>query len=81
MVQLLKEEGEIHVRRSPIRLLNNKLLRKNVFQPTENLKQMDLYGGALNYEGFKVLNSVEALLAYHGDKKRVRSRLICTPAC
>jgi hypothetical protein len=41
---------------------------------------MDLNGDTLNYEGIKVLKSVEAL-AYHGDKKRVRNRLICTPAC
>jgi butyrate kinase len=35
-------------------------LRKNVFSPIEILKQMDLRGGTLNYEGIGVLNDVES---------------------
>ncbi len=41
---------------------------------------MDLKGGTLNYEGIKVFNEVE-VAAYSGDKKRVKNRLVCTPAC
>jgi hypothetical protein len=55
-------------------------LRRNVFKPEEILKQMDLRGGTLNYEGLKVLNDVEAS-AYIGNKKRIRNRLLCTPSC
>ncbi len=55
-------------------------LRKNVFKPSEVLKQMDLRGGTLNYEGISVLNDVEAS-SYVGNKKRIRNRLLCTPAC
>lgn len=55
-------------------------LRQNVFQPAAILKQMDLKGGTLNYEGIKVLNDVETA-GYTGEKRRVRNRLICTPAC
>jgi hypothetical protein len=55
-------------------------LQRNVFKPEEILKQMDLRGGLLKYEGLKVLNDVEAL-AYIGNEKRIRNRLFCTPAC
>jgi hypothetical protein len=57
-----------------------KWLRNNVFKPAEILKQMDICGGTLNYEGIKVLNDVEAS-GFGGNKKRIRNRLICTPAC
>ncbi len=59
---------------------SKKWLRNNVFKPSEILKQMDLRGGTLNYEGIKVLNDVEAS-ASDGNKRRMRNRLICTPAC
>ena len=59
---------------------SKKWLRDNVFKPSEILKQMDLRGGTLNYEGITVLNDVEAS-AYTGTGKRFRGRLICTPAC
>jgi hypothetical protein len=52
---------------------SKKWLRKNVFKPAEILKQMDLRGRTLNYEEIKVLND--------GNMKRIRNRLICTPAC
>jgi hypothetical protein len=35
-------------------------LRKHVFNPAAILKQMDLRGGTLNYEGLSVLNDVES---------------------
>ena len=35
-------------------------LQKNVFKPATILKEMDLKGGTLNYEGIKVFNDVEA---------------------
>jgi hypothetical protein len=54
-----------------------KWLRNNVFKPSEILRQMDIRGGTLNYEGIKVLNDVEA--AYSGFGKR--GRLLCTPTC
>jgi hypothetical protein len=59
---------------------SKKWLRQNVFKPSEILKQMDLRGGTLNYEGISVLNDVEAS-AYTGSKSRLRGRLLCTPAC
>jgi hypothetical protein len=55
-------------------------LRQNAFKPSETLKQKDLRGGTLNYEGICVLNDVEAS-SYVGNKKRIRNRLLCTPAC
>jgi hypothetical protein len=58
-----------------------KWLRKNVFVPAAILKQMDLRGGTLNYEGIKVLNDVEASATDGTNMRRIRSRLICTPAC
>jgi hypothetical protein len=48
-----------------------------VFKPSEILKQMDLRGGTLNYEGIKVLNDVEAS-ASDSNQRRMRNRLICT---
>ncbi len=39
---------------------SKKWLRNNIFTPHEMLKQMDLRGGTLNYEGISVLNDVEA---------------------
>jgi hypothetical protein len=54
-----------------------KWLRNNVFKPSEILRQMDIRGGTLNYEGIKVLNDVEA--AYSGFGKR--GKLLCTPTC
>jgi hypothetical protein len=59
---------------------SEKWLRQNVFKPSEILKQMDLRGGTLNYEGISVLNDVEAS-AYTASKSRLRGRLLCTPAC
>jgi hypothetical protein len=56
---------------------SKKWLRKNVFKPSEILKQMDLRGGTLNYEGIKVLNDVEAS-ASDSNQRRMRNRLICT---
>jgi hypothetical protein len=41
---------------------------------------MDLHVGTLNYEGIKVLNDVKAY-ADGGNNRRMRNRLICTPAC
>lgn len=57
-----------------------KWLRKNVFTPEEILKQMDLHGGTLNYEGISILNEVEAA-SHNGRKLPYGSRLLCTPAC
>jgi hypothetical protein len=51
-----------------------KWLRKNVFTAELILKQMDLSGGTLNYEGISILNKVEAT-SYKGDRIRIRSRL------
>ena len=58
-----------------------KWLRKNVFVPAAILKQMDLRGGTLTYEGIKVLNDVEASATDGTNMRRIRNRLICTPAC
>ena len=44
------------------------------------LKQMDLSGGTLNYEGISILNNAEATSS-KGDRIRIRNRLLCTPAC
>jgi hypothetical protein len=55
-------------------------LRKNVFTSVEILRQMDLRGGTLNYEGLSVMNDVETA-AYKGDLKRIKDRVIPTPAC
>jgi len=57
-----------------------KWLRKNVFTPEQILKQMDLNGGTLNYEGISILNNIESEY-YKGDAKRVHNRLLCTPSC
>jgi hypothetical protein len=54
-------------------------LRKNVFTPVEILRQMDIRGGTLNYEGLSILNDVEAA-AYKGRLKWVRDRVIPTPS-
>jgi len=51
-----------------------KWLRKNVFMAKLILKQMDLSGGTLNYEGISILNNVEATSS-KGDRIRIRSRL------
>jgi hypothetical protein len=56
-----------------------KWLRSNVFTPQEILKQMDIHGGTLNYQGISVLNDVETS-AYKGECKRVRDRVLCTPS-
>jgi hypothetical protein len=55
-------------------------LRSNVFNPVEILKQMDLRGGTLNYEGLTVLNDVESAAMPCG-KKRMFGRLLPTPSC
>jgi hypothetical protein len=55
-------------------------LRKNVFTSVEILRQMDLRGGTLNYEGLSVMNDVETA-AYKGDLKCIKDRVIPTPAC
>jgi hypothetical protein len=57
-----------------------KWLRKNVFTLEQILKQMDLNGGMLNYEGISILNNVESEY-YKGDAKRIRNRLLYTPSC
>jgi len=57
-----------------------KWLRKNVFTPEQILKQMDLSGGTLNYEGISILNKVEAA-SFNGNRQRLRNRLLCTPSC
>mmetsp|Transcript_17010 Transcript_17010/g.24234 ORF Transcript_17010/g.24234 Transcript_17010/m.24234 type:complete len:220 (-) Transcript_17010:1540-2199(-) len=59
---------------------SKKWLRANIFTPAEILKQMDLHGGTLNYQGISVLNDVESA-AYKGSKRRFRNRVLCTPAC
>lgn len=55
-------------------------LRKNIFTPVEILRQMDIRGGTLNYEGLAVLNDVEAA-AYKGNLRRIRDRVLPTPPC
>jgi hypothetical protein len=54
-------------------------LRKYVFHPRSILKQMDLRGGTLNYEGIAVLNDVESA-AMDSGKRRQYGRMIPTPA-
>jgi hypothetical protein len=44
-----------------------KWLKNNVFTTEQILKQMDLSGGTLNYEGISILNNVEAA-SYKGDR-------------
>lgn len=51
-----------------------KWLRKNVFTPEQILKQMDLHGGTLNYEGISILNKIEAA-PYTGNNTRVAKKL------
>jgi hypothetical protein len=53
---------------------------KNIFTLELILKQMDLHGGTLNYEGITILNKIEAAY-YTGDKQQYRDRLLCTWAC
>ncbi len=55
-------------------------LRRYVFTPERILKQMDLSGGTLNYEGISILNGIKAA-SYTGNKTRYRNRLVCTPYC
>jgi len=57
-----------------------KWIQRNLFTPEQILKQMDLHGGTLNYEGITILNKIEPSY-YNGDKQRYRDRLLCTPAC
>jgi hypothetical protein len=55
-------------------------LRRNVFSPVKILKQMDLRGGTLNYEGLTVLNDVESAAMPCG-KRRLFGRLLPMPSC
>jgi hypothetical protein len=57
-----------------------KCLRKNVFTPEQILKQMDLHGGTLNYEGILKLNKIE-VASCTGNNTRYTNRLLCTPSC
>ncbi len=57
-----------------------KWLRKNVFTPEQILKQMDLHGGTLNYEGISILNKIEAAPCT-GNNTRYTNRLLCTSSC
>jgi hypothetical protein len=51
-------------------------LRKNVFTPQAILKEMDLSGGTLNYQGLDVLRSVETK-----GKRYYRGSVLPSPAC
>jgi FtsZ-binding cell division protein ZapB len=51
--------------------LSKTWLRKNVFTPSAILKQMDIRGGTLNYEGLTVLNDVETASEGVGRMGRV----------
>ncbi len=57
-----------------------KWLRKHIFTPAAILKQMDIRGGTLNYEGITVLNDV-ASSGFRFEKKGQKGRLIPMPAC
>ncbi len=57
-----------------------KWLHKNVFTPEQILKQRDLNGGMLNYEGISILNNVESEY-YKGDARQTRNRQLCTQSC
>jgi hypothetical protein len=59
--------------------LSKAWLRKNVFTASEILKQMDIRGGTLNYEGISVLNDVEAA-AECSEGLQWMGRLLPTPA-
>jgi hypothetical protein len=59
--------------------LSKAWLRKNVFTASEILKQTDIRGGMLNYEGIGVLNDVEAAAECFEGLRRM-GRLLPTPA-
>ena len=59
--------------------LSKNWLRKNVFTPSEILKQMDIRGGTLNYEGLSVLNDVETAAECSEGVGRM-GRLLPSPA-
>jgi hypothetical protein len=44
-----------------------KWIQKKIFTLEQILKQMDLHGRKLNYEGISILNKIEATY-YTGDK-------------
>ena len=55
--------------------LSKNWLQKNVFTPSTILKQMDIHGGTLNYEGITVLNDVETASESVGQMGRVLTSL------
>lgn len=54
--------------------------RRNIFNPIEILKRMDLHRGTLNYKGLTVLNDVESADMPCG-KKRLFGRLLPLLSC
>jgi len=48
--------------------VSKRWLHNNVFTPVEILRQMDIHGGTLKYEGLSVFNDVESA-AYKSKRK------------